>query len=431
MVLVLVTVAVVALAVLLPAVLNPIAVPPPAPAPGANVQVDRYTSPPGWAGQFGDDPTTAIASNGTVAVGWEGLEETAPPSTPGGVPDFLSAIFVSLSTDGGQQFSPPRFVGAPGTVAAALPSLAFASNGTLFVAYANATNSDNQEIVVASASPGKNFSPWIVAVRGQDLGRPWLFTFSNGNLALAFEYNALVEWTLSRDGGRSFQTPTILLEGQLTGATQWSTDLVTLVGVSIGALTFTTVSIWSVTFNATGVGASHVGSAATFSMPYPFSADLPNIARPGPTVTAVGGTLYLVFAASNETELDLQTSTTNGSTWAGPWTFWSARNTTVETPAVEAAPDGRRMAVSWESTQGGYWEAYSALYDVRTGLLSPPSVVSTADGLPASVRNWHGTTMDLAITGSTQFVVVWGDGRGLTGTYGLTHIYSSVLTGQF
>ncbi|MGC2289029.1 MAG: hypothetical protein WA688_04140 [Thermoplasmata archaeon] len=427
-VLVIVTISVVTLAVLLPVILNRYPIAPAPPSGGTNVQVDDYASGSTWTGQFGDDPTVAVAPNGTIAIAWEGLDEVAPPSTPGGPPVFTTSIFVSFSGDGGQHYSAPNPVGSSSTVSAFLPSLAFGPNGTLFVAYANATNGYDQEIVVASAAPGQNFTPGIVAEAGQDMGRPWLFVLASGVVVLVFEYNDLVEWAMSVDGGRSFEPPTILLEGLLTGATEWGADEVTLVGLSVGALTFTTVGIWSATFNATGAGVSQMGTAATIAIPYPYSVDAPELARPGPTVTFAGGLLYLLYASANESKLALQTSNTNGTTWAGPWTLWSGRNTSIETPEAQAAPGGTMLALSWASTQGGFWNTYAALYNVRTGLLSAPDTVSSLDGFPASVRNWHGTTMGLAIAGSTQFVVVWGDGRGLGGIYGLTHVYACTLT---
>lgn len=430
-VLVVVTLTVVTLAVILPVVLNRGPTPPSPPLVGSNVQVDVYESGSGWDGQFGDDPVVASAPNGSLAVAWEGLYDVAPPATPDGTPTFAAAIFVSFSSDGGQHFSAPRFVASPGTVSAFLPSLAFDSNGTLFLAYDNATDSDNQEIIVASAAPGQNFTPGIVAERGQDLGRPWLLALPSGSLGLAFGYAGLVEWALSTDGGQSFAPPAILVEGYLTGATEWGGGKVTLVGLSIGALTSQTVAVWSVTFDPTGSGAPQVGAAVTITMPYPVAVQLPNLSRPGPSVTAVGGLLYLWYASSNETELDLMTSNTNGSSWGGPYTIWSPRNTTIETPVVEEAPNGGYLVLGWQSTQGGYWKAYSAVYNVRTGLLSSPAAVSNADGFPSMVRNWHGTTMGLAFSDATRFVLVWGDGRGLTGTYGLTHIYASGLTASF
>jgi hypothetical protein len=427
-ILIVVTLTVVTLAVTLPVILNRGPVPPSAPTPGPNFQVDNYTSDSGWENQFGEDPVVADGPNGMLAVAWEGLRELAPPSMPGGMPNFTTAIFVSYSSDGGLRFSAPLFAGSPGTVSAFLPSLAFASNGTLYLAYDNATNSDNQEIVVSSASPGENFTWSTVAERGEDLGRPWLLALSGGGLGLAFGYAGLVEWAFSTNGGRSFAPPNVLVEGYLTGATQWGEDRVTLVGLSIGALDAPTVSIWSVTFNATGIGIPQVGSAVTFSMPYPIDVDLPNLSRPGPSVTAVDGLLYLWYASDNETELDLMTSNTNGSSWGGPYTLWNPSNTTIETPTVANSPNGGYLALAWESTQGGFWRTYSALYDIRTGLMSNPIAVSAENGFPSAVRNWHGTTMGMAFSGASRLVVAWGDGRGLSGTYGLTQVYACDLT---
>jgi hypothetical protein len=427
-VLVVVTISVVALAVLLPVVLDRIPMPPPSPSGSTNVEVDSYPAGSSWAGQFGDDPTVAAAPNGTIAVAWEGFDEVAPPSSPGSLPTFTTAIFVSFSSDGGLHYSVPLYAGSPGTVSAFLPSLAFAANGTLFLAYANATNSDDEQIIVTSAAPGENFTPGVLAIQGQELGRPWLLVLPDGDLMLAFEYDTLVEWTASSDGGRLFGPPTILLEGLLTGATLSGGDDVTLVGLSDGASTFTTVSIWSVTFNVSGTGLAEIGDAATITLPYPYSVSLPNTSRPGPTVAFSSGVLYLIYANTSESVLRLQTSTTNGTTWAGPWTLWSARNTSIEMPMAQAAPGGGLLVLGWASTEGGFWKTYSAIYDIHTGLLSSPASVSDSNGFPASVRNWHGTSMGLAITDSTHFVMAWGDGRGLVGTYGLTHVYACTMT---
>jgi hypothetical protein len=427
-VLVIVTISVVTLAVLLPVVLNRYVAPPPTPSGGPNVEVDSYAAESRWAGQYGDDPAVAVAPNGTIALAWEGLDEVAPPSGPGGMPIFTTAIFVSFSSDGGQQYSTPLYAGTSGTVSAFLPSLAFAPNGTLFLAYANATDSDDQQILVASAAPGENFTPGVVAEEGQELGRPWLLVLPGGDLVLAFEYGSLVEWSLSTDGGRSFGPPLILLEGLLTGATLSWEDEVTLVGLSVGALTFTTVSIWSASFNGTGTGFPILGTAATITMPYPFSDSSLNMSRPGPTVAFSNGLLYMVYANDSETTLALETSNANGSTWAGPWTLWSVKNTSIETPVAEADPRGALLALGWSDTEGGFWKTYAALYDVRTGLLSSPGLVSKLAGFPATVRNWHGTAMGLAITDSSHFVVAWDDGRGLNGTYGLTHVYACTVS---
>ena len=431
MVLVIVTVAVVALAILLPTVLERYAmVPPPTPTGGANVQIDTYAAGTAWSGQFGDDPAVAVAPNGTIAVAWEGFDELAPPAKPSGVPTFETAIFVSFSNDGGQHYSSPRFAGSPGTVSAFRPTLAFAANGTLFLAYANATNSLNEEIIVTAAAPGQNFTAPVVAERGQYLSSPWLIVLPSGAVVLAFEYDTLVEWATSANGGRSFGSPVILLEGLLTGATEWGTNEITLVGLSAGVSIGTTASIWSITFNADGVGTPVVGSPATITVPYPSSAVLPNMSRPGPSITAAGGLLYLVYASGSESRLALQSST-NGTEWAGNWTVWSGHNASVETPVVLAGSSGARLVVAWESTQGGFWRTYAALYDLQNGLLSTPVAVSASNGFPASVRNWHGFQIGLAIASPTQFVVAWGDGRGLNGTYGLAQIYAATLTASF
>jgi hypothetical protein len=426
--LVVVTATVVTLAIILPVILKEGSMPPSPPVAGSNIQLDTYDSGPNWTGQFGDDPTVATAPNGTIAVAWEGFDELAPPSTPAGPPTYTTAIFVSFSSDGGQHYSAPLYVGSPGTVSAGLPSLAFAADGTLFIAYDNATNTDNQQILVASETDGRNFTPGIVAEQGQDLGRPWLSAYPGGALGLAFEYNTFVEWALSTNAGETFGPPAIVLQGFLTGATEWGNGEVTLVGLSAGAYTFTTISMWSVTIGGNGTGTPEIGAAATTVLPYPTSADLPNLSRPGPTVAAVGNLLYLFFANDSETELTLEVSYTNGSTWAGPFKLWTPNGLVIETPVAEASPDGSEVALGWESTQGGFWKAYSAMYDVRTGLLSAPAPVSNMNGFPATVRNWHGTSMGLASTDSSHFVVVWGDGRGLSGTYGLTHVYACTMT---
>jgi hypothetical protein len=430
-VLVVVTATVVTLAVILPVIYNRNPLPPSPPSTGTNVQVDDYAAGSSWAGEFGDDPAVAVAPNGTIAVAWEGLYEVSPPVTPGGAPNFTTAIFVSYSTDGGQHYSTPRYVDAPGTLSAFLPSLAFASNGTLFLAYGNATNTDNQAIIVASAAPGQNFTAGVVAERGQDLGRTWLAVLPNGGLFLAFQYSGFTEWASSTDGGRIFGAPTILILGTFTGGTLWDGYEVTLVGLTSVASSTNTVAVWSETFNATGVGTHVMGTGATFGLSYGTDVLLPNLSRPGPTVTFSDGGLYLFFSIGNETELAMQTSSTNGSTWAGPYAIWTPHDTTIETPVAEGTATGVELALAWESTQGGFWKTYSAMYDTRTGLLSSPAVVSSADGFPAVVRNWHGTGMGFATAGSSHLVVAWGDGRGLGGTYGLTHIYACTLTASF
>lgn len=395
------------------------------------MQVDEYAPASSWAGQFGDDPTVAVAPNGTIAVGWEGFDEIAPPTSPGGLPTFETAIFVSYSYDAGADYSTPVFVGSPGTVSSFLPSLAFTPSGTLYVAYVNATNSVNQEILVTSAAPGQNFSSAVVAQRGQDLGRPLLFVLSNGSLVLAFQYSDLVEWSSSTDGGKTFEAPAILGQGFLTAGTEWGSNEITLVGLSAGANTFTTVGIWSYTFLGTGAGAPVEGSVTTITMPFPYSILLPNLSRPGPTVAEASGLLFVVYAADNESELQLETSNTNGSDWAGPWVLQSGKNQTFELPMLATGPGGSQLVLTWLATAGGFWRTFAAVYDVQTGLLSSPERVSGAPGFPAAVRNWHGTTMGVAIAGRDQFTVAWGDGRGLNGTYGLTRIYACTLTAQF
>lgn len=429
--LVIVTAGVVTLAVLLPVILNRYdVVPPPTPSPGANVDVDAYAPGSNWSGQFGDDPTVAVAPDGTVAVAWEGLYELAPPAEPGGVPSFDTMIFVSLSVDQGQRYSPPVPVGGPGTVAAWEPSLSFASNGTLFLAYVNGTNTGNEQIIVVSAAPGHGFGPAAIAARGQDLSRPWLSVLADATVVLAFGYYDFVEWAASDTGGRSFAPASILLQGVLTGGTVWDGHRVTLVGLSDGALSYTTAGLWSVTFNGTGTGSPEIGTPATLTIPFPVSVGGVNMSRPGPVVAAAGGLLYLVYASENESKLSLETSSTNGSTWAGPWTLWTGRGVSIETPAVAPGPDGGILAVGWQSTDGAYWETYAALFSVHTGLLSTPAIVSSADSFPSTVRNWHGTTMALGILGSYEFLVAWGDGRGLSGAYGLTHIYACSVAAE-
>lgn len=428
-ILVIVTAVVVTLAILLPLVYQQ-PTPPPTPTPGANVAIDQYAAGSAWAGQFGDDPTVATAPNGTIAVAWEGLDEVAPPGPGGTLPTFTTQVFVSYSDDAGARYSVPVPVGGSTTASAFLPSLAFAPNGTLYLAYDNATDTEDQQILVFSAAPGHGFGPGTVVIAGQDLGKTLLFVFSSGLVGLAFMYSDFVEWTTSTNGATAFGTPTILLEGLLTGGTVWRGDAVTLVGLEAGAQSITTTSMWSVTLNASDPSTEATGAPATVQLPYPYAISLPNLSRPGPVVTAAGGLLYLVYASDNETELALVTSSTNGSSWAGPFLLWSGHNLSVETPAVQTGPSGTTLVIAWQSTAGGYWKTYSALFSVRSGLLSAPATVSSAAGFPAAVRNWHGTTMGLALVGSGRYVVVWGDGRGLDGVYGLTHIVACTLTGS-
>ena len=425
--LVVVTVAVVTIAIVLPVLLNSMVLPPPTPTSGANVQVDTYAAGSSWAHQFGDDPTVAVAPNGTIAVAWEGLDELAPPAAPGGLPTFETMVFVSYSYDDGQRYSIPQPVGSPGTSSAFQPALAFASNGTLFVAYANSTNSVNQEILVMAAPAGQGFGPGVAAQRGEYLSSPWLFVLASGTLVLAFDYNNFAEWTDSTNGGTTFPSATIASEGLLTGATVWDGDLLTMVGLGLGALTYTTAFTWSVTINVTSASSPDVGAPGILTMPYPASEVVTNLSRPGPSVASAGGILYLIDSNKSESELSLQTSSTNGSTWSGLKTLWSENDTTVETPVVQSVAGSPLLILSWESTQGGHWGTYAALYNVHTRLLSSPTEASSVAGFPASVRNWHGTEMGLAIASATQFVVVWGDGRGLDGTYGLTQVYACTL----
>lgn len=432
MVLVIVTAAVVTTAVLLPILWGRGGVPPTAPSAGPNVGVDDYAAGSAWQGQFGDDPVVATAPNGTVAVAWEGVDELSPPATPGQPPTFNTSIFVSFSADNGGHFSPPLEVAASGTVAALLPSLAYAANGTLYLAYLNATNTPNQAILVKSAAPGSPFSGGAtVAVVGQQLGRPWLSVPPQGDVVLAFTYSSLVEWTVSTDGGRSFASPTILGEGVLTDGVLGPGGEVVLVGLSLGALTSTTASIWSAAFDPLSSTPAQEGTAATISLPFPAAISGPNLSRPGPAVAFAGGLLYLVYANNSEGTLMLATSNTNGTSWAGHWHLWDAPDGVVETPRVVTGPGGSDLALTWSGSVGGFWKTYAALYDVRSGLVSSPTTVSSVDGFAASVRNWHGTTMGLALTGTDRVVVAWGDGRGLTGVYGLTHVFACTLTAQF
>ncbi len=426
-ILVVVTAVVVTLAILLPLIYEQPS-PPPTPSPGVNVEVDQYAAGSPWAGEYGDDPAVAVAPNGTIAMAWEGLDELAPPTVPGGLPTFATQVFVSYSYDAGVQYSAPLAVGGLNATSAFEPSLVYAPNGTLFLAYANATATEDQQVLVFAAPPGEPFGAGTIAVAGQSLARPMLFALPQGIVGLAFMYSEFVEWTTSTNGAQSFGAPTILLEGILTGGTVWKGDEVTLVGLEAGAVSGTTVSLWSITLNASDPRSSVTGTPATIQMPYPDSISLPNLSRPGPAVTAAGGLLYLVYSSENETELTLATSSTNGSTWAGPFDLWSGHNLSVETPGVETSPTGSTLVISWQSTAGGLWKTYAALFSVRTGLLSAPASVSSAPGFPASVRNWHGTSIGLAIQAGGRFVVAWGDGRGLTGVYGLTHIVACTVT---
>ncbi|MFZ0830188.1 MAG: hypothetical protein WCB18_05590 [Thermoplasmata archaeon] len=433
--LVLITVAIIALVVWVPVILNQeVAVPPPSPTVGPNVHVDDYATGSGWAGQFGDDPTVAVAPNGTIAVAWEGLYELAPPSTPEGSPNYTTSIFVSESYDGGQEYSTPQLVGAPNTTQAFAPSLAFAPNGTLFVAYENYSANPIGEIIVTSAATGHRFTSLTVAERQESLSEPRIFVLRDGTVILTFNLLGLVEVAASTNGGQSFPLGTEVAQGIVTGATLWDGDLITLVGLNTLAEVVTNVTTWSATFNATGAGSPILGAPGYLTMPdpyFPLNATADAISLPGPTVAAAGGLLYLFYATDNETELVVQVSTTYGASWQVASTLLRAANETFEVPVAQTGLGGKRIVLSWESTQGNFWNTYAALYDVTTGLFSGPTLVSSADGFAASVRSWHGYAMGLAIEGSAECVAVWGDGRGLNGAAGLTHIFAATLTAEF
>ena len=402
-----------------------------------NVQIDHYPAGSNYSGQYGDEPYVTVAPNGTIYVVWIGYDLIAPPSPNQSYPTFATAIWIASSSDGGRSYSTPDQVSPPAELFAFDPSVAVLPDGAIAVAWGNnSAPSGLDSIVVATLAPGaKDFTDHVPIGQTFGLDRPWISSSPNGTLFLAYAlylgasgYFVAVYWTESEDSGATFSYPQLLMPGWPAAVvpgpsgTFWVSALDPFATQGADGWTSSHVDVGTVDLTN---GTSSLSLMVNITQPYPLDFTLTKEWHPGPSLAVMGSRVVVAYATENATELVWNESADGGGTWSPGTILEGEGGASFRMPWV--FPLGNDFALSWESNSTGYWNTYSAVFDPNGTPVGPVVMVSSQNGYPGTVLNWHGDFIGAAAIGSTQYVVLWGDGRGLTNIYGLGHIYGAVV----
>ncbi len=399
-----------------------------------NLPLDRYPANSSFAGQYGDEPYVAHAPNGTIYVAWIGFDFLGPPATPGGLPNFTTAIWLSSSGNGGVSYTEPTRLSPPVETYSFDPSIAILPGGSVVVAWLNSSSPDGYySVMLATQAPGAPGFHLSVAVSGSNLDRPWICSSSNGTMYLVYDVvgqggSGFTYWMVSYNAGQTFGPPRVLMTNYVTGAVVAGPSGMLYAAGFSESTNFSggpVPAIYWVGSVDTLTGQSSMVSLATTYLPYDESFSLTNESHPGPALALVGGAIVVVYAANNASELVSRSSNDGGHSWSPPVVLEQTDGALYFMPW--ATPVGSSLALAWESTVGGSWNTYSALYNGTTGPLHNIRLISSEPGYPDSVLNWHGDFLGAVATGPQSYIVTWGDGRGLPSIYGLGHIYIAAL----
>jgi hypothetical protein len=406
---------------------------PTSPGPPNNVRLDLYPNGSSYSGEYGDEPFVASAPNASLDVAWIGYHLMAEPTSPSAPANYSTEIWWASSSNAGKTYSTPIPVSLPTEEYSFDPSIAVLANGTVAVAWVNTTAvNGTYTIDVATRAPGAPGFTVRTVESGRGLDRPWLCAGTNGTLLLVYEAAGTdLFWTVSPNGGATFGTPRVVLLHALptaVAAGPGNTFYVAALGEELYAENGTDgplpaeIEVASVNISSNSVSSSIV---ATVWMAHPLDFLLANESHPGPAIAYAGGDLVVVYTADNDSELLWSESADGGTSWSSPAILAQGAGSLFEMPWV-ATVDGR-IATAWESNAGGFWNTYSATYLPQGSPSGSPVEVSSANGYPADVMNWHGDFLSIAATSGGRYVVAWADGRGLPDIYGLDHIYAATL----
>lgn len=293
----------------------------------------------------GDPPTVAVASDGTVYVGWTARDESAP---------HAGTLYLSSSRDGGRSFGPPSKVNddvKPGVHG--MHSLTVSGDGRVYMAWL-----DERDIERKEADPSK--AP------------------SHAHT----ESNRVVYFAASEDGGRTF-SPNRRVAGEVCPCCKTSLAVGEDGRVYVGWR-----QVLPGNYRHIAVASSNDGGRS-FSSPAVVSDDrweLRGCPVSGAALAAVGdGTLQVVWYTAGESGkpgLYWSESRDGGATFAPRKLL--AETVGRGTPSLVRGANGLLSAV-WEGAEGVNF----APVRMRPGGDSPvaaPAVVAGAGELPAAVE---------------------------------------------
>ena len=408
----------------------------PAVASGGRITVGPVTDVSTCAGQNAEVEQAVDPRLGYVYEEWMGCK----------------GIAFARSADGGRSFSRP--VAVPGSVGSNFnawdPALAVAPDGTVYAAFMRAKGSQWYPVVAASFNHGLSFpqvSPLIPAA-GKNWGdRDFIAVGPDGTVYVTWDYGperTSVTYICSASGSCAFAT------GDLNVVIQKSTDR---------GKTWSKMSHISPGFPASGGDSAplvvqpdgridvlyqgyKITNATTYTMKPAYSY-FTSSADQGATWSAPvrvgpqGGTMSLaewwidgdigIDAAGNlYATWDTQVKSGDGSRHDIGWLSYSADGGAQWSAPLQAPADTRNVPhimevtgagsgiadVAWlsDSNPNGYSE-YLRPFSVKTGWLSPPTVVSAQFG-DRSV--WPGDTFGISALSPGELALSWGSATPTT-----------------
>lgn len=151
----------------------------------------------------------ALAPDGTLYAVWT---------------EFYGQLWFASSTDGGASFSKPEQVAGSDELPARAPSLAVAADGTVYLAWTYG-ETDAADIQLAVRRDGKFDTPRAIATTPTYSDAPKLAIDREGTLHVAFAETdggpfdrSRVEYTRSRDGGKTFEPARTVSRGDAGAA---------------------------------------------------------------------------------------------------------------------------------------------------------------------------------------------------------------------
>ena len=75
----------------------------------------------------------------------------------------------------------------------------------------------------------------------------------------------------------------------------------------------------------------------------------------------------------------------------------------------------------------GFRDAYASIFFPTNSTFLNPVKVSSENGYPSTVMNWHGDFLGVSFVSNNKMIMVWSDGRGTSDHYGYGHIYSPTV----
>jgi hypothetical protein len=382
-----------------------------------------------------------VGSGGQVYVSWIGYSTSSPQVDPSSSQDFRTQILFSASTDGGESYSPPVDVSNstdPLSYSCFDPSTAVAPNGTLvYVAYACYQDGGfATSIMVAKGVEGSsdqfNFTQSAVSV-GIGFNSPWILASKGGAVNIAWDSSYALYWatmrpnmTLSRPSSNYFPTR----YGWITGAALLpnGTLAVSAYGYSDPTPGNSSISVlYAPLARGSQAGRLAWSTVANYTVPTEMYVGGNDSFAPGPALAvAADGTPYVAYAADDGHSLLLTWLEPGKSSWSPPVPVASSAAGMVQAPAL--ASGGKFVAVTWMGNSTGAWDAYFSAYQTSTLKLEGPTLLSSEPGFPSTPMTWHGDFTSVEQVGSSGFVALWSDGRGLSDYYGYGHVYSSLVS---